>query len=327
MSGDGNRESGQTLTEFPDPSIITEEAQQKVADEANEGTPPEGDSPPADETDNKKDDGSSPPADDGEKVKSFAETFPDFAELVGDKNISVEDGKKLINEVFNERQDLTQSKADFEKQYEQYFEMDSLMNTDKELAEFIWTAIKRKKEGKPLTRKEEKAIDEYEDDGTLKAKPDKEKEELKKRVEGLESEFKNRDKEGRVHYYKNLIDSAIKKHSDKDGKSLLTNEDIALISERAIAQQSDDIVGIADKFVEERNSRTETIVQTRLAEYKETVKAEVIKEYLGLKAEDKEKFVDIKDAQAPAGAAKTLSLEDGSAKKGFLSDLKASIVG
>lgn len=305
-----------------DDDDVTDEMDLGVGKEPSK--PPEGleleNKEPASEDEGKDvdEEGKEPESEDkGEEVKpqEFADVFSELKDDPSFRDITLDEGKKVLTEMVKDRNDFDETVKQFESDKTQILEMSDLMSENKELADHIWRSIDRHKKGLSILQTEEDL--EREEELTPAQRDDREK------IAALEKENKQRKLKEDTAFYQKKIDEVHSKFVDDDKKSLLSESDIDNIADIAIRNRTDDLVKVAGWYLGERQKHIDKAVEKALAGYKEKVKPEIIKEYMGLKEKERQEILDSgkKPLKAAPPERKKLSLDDDSAKKGFLKDL------
>jgi len=250
-------------------------------------------------------------------AKKFVDVFEEYKDDPDFKDISLDEGKKVVAELIKGRDDFDRAVQAFETDKKQIVEMSDLMEENKDLADFIWDTIERHKNGLPLLKTEDDLIDEESLTPEQKA--------ARQRIARIEKDLADRKLKEDMNFYQNKINEIQKIHVDPDTKeSLLSENDIDMIADIAIRHKTDDLAGVAKWYLADRQKYVDKALERSKAKMKEEIKADVIKEYLNMKKEDREKLIGqsgktIKKAATPP---KRRDMDDGSSMKGFLASLR-----
>jgi len=123
-----------------------------------------------------------------------------------------------------------------------------------------------------------------------------------KEIKELKEHNKREDGEKLKNKINKNIEETVLKHKVKDGESLVTQEDINnALSISAATQKIEevDIGKILDKIVGSRKKIVEKAIEAALEE----AKPKIIKEFLAMKKEDRQKFVEAKGGEPPSKKA------------------------
>jgi len=284
-------------------------------DKDKKGAPPEGgegdQKPPAEAGEEDKKGGEEKPPEAPQKIMDL---LPELADIAGFKEVSVEEGKKQILDMIKDRETFAQVAQQFQEDQKQILEMSDFMNGNPEAAKAVWRVIDRIKAG----------LEPYPKEGEKEPELTPAQKELRARIDRLEKEKKDSEKKENEAFYQRKIDEVKSKFVDeKTKKSLFDDNDIDIIADIAIRNKTANLVSVAQSYIDRMNKWAEAAINNARANFKEEVRNDIIREYLNMKEEDRAKFFDTKKAPAaPPPVKKTLSLDDGSARKSFLNSLK-----
>ena len=265
----------------------------------SEGSQPEGGTPPAPE-------GNEPPKA-GNEPKKFVEVYKDFADLEDFKEMSLEDGISAVKDIMSKKKSFAEQSKLLESDLAQIKGMSDLLNKDQDLAKFVWDAIDRRRNGKPLYEGE--ATTPEGDEDTYQDQTAKDLDDLKNKVTEMEKEKKLREDIAKIDQKVRDIKNNYK---DKDGNPILSDKQVDVILDMAYARNTDDLDTVAKDFV----GLVSEINEKFLAQNEQSI----IKKYLDGKIKLASNSVDLKNSNPPAPPAKKINSFD-DATAAFARDL------
>lgn len=240
-----------------------------------------------------------------EEPKKFVDDFDFLAEREDFKNLTVEEGKQRIKDIL-----MSDELAEAESLID-FMEKNSTFR-DKVLE--LYDSIENGED-----------VREEKDESRFDDLDEKESEELR-RIEALEQAEEERREAEEVQHYNKVFDKIRSEHVDAEGNTTLDNEDLKSIIDIAVRNNRNDLHKVAELYVQRRDQFVKKAIEKAI----EAKKPEIIKEYLNLKQEDRDKIIDTKGASTPpntpaGNAPKENSWE--ASKKGFLNSMKELING